>query len=53
MEKFDLGIYVKWRGHDVLIVSRCYSGGEWLYGVRLKSGKVVDYVPHRMLSASE
>jgi len=31
------------------IISRCFAGGEWLYGLRLKSGRLVDYIPASML----
>ena len=48
--KYDLGITVLWAGRRVVIVSRCYAGGEWLYGIRLPRGKVIDYVPSRLLA---
>jgi len=47
---YELNTIVKFRGRPVTIVSRCYVAPDWLYGVRFKSGKVVDYIPGRMLS---
>lgn len=47
--KYDLGATVVYSGRTVKIVSRCYVGGEWLYGLRFKSGRLVDYIPHSSL----
>ena len=51
--KYDLGDSVMWAGRRVTIVSRCFAGGQWLYGIRLPRGKVINYVPHRLLSVAE
>lgn len=40
-----------YRGKPAIIVSRCFVGREWLYGVRLvRSNKIINYVPGRMLT---
>lgn len=36
---------VTYRGRLATIVSRCYVSGEWLYGLRFPSGKIIDYIP--------
>lgn len=47
---FDLDSTVTYRGRPVTVVSRLCVSGEWLYGIRLRSGRVLDYVPARMLA---
>lgn len=48
--KFKLGVTALWHKRPVTIVSRCFAGGEWLYGIRLSRGRIIDYIPERLLS---
>jgi len=45
-----LSATVTYAGRPAVIASRCWVGGEWLYGLRLPSGEVVNYVPERMVT---
>jgi hypothetical protein len=45
----ELGASAKYRGRPVTIVSRVWVNGGWLYGLRLASGHVVDYIPARLV----
>lgn len=41
---------VVYSGQHATIVSRCYVGGEWLFGLRLRNGELVHYVPERLVA---
>lgn len=49
MQPINLSTEVTYRGRTVTVIGRCFVGGEWLYQIRTASGKIVDYVPGRML----
>ena len=48
-EKIALQTPVKYKGRRATVMGSCFIGGEWVYQLRFASGKIVDYVPGRML----
>lgn len=50
-QKYELQAVVNYRKRPATVVGRCYVSNEWLYDLRLPSGKIVQYVPERMVTA--
>jgi hypothetical protein len=50
--EYELNATAMYRGRPVTVISRVYVGGEWLYGLRLANGRVVDYIPGRSLKVA-
>lgn len=48
MQPYYLSTTAYYRNRPVTIIGRCFLDG-WVYQIRFASGKIVDYVPHRML----